>query len=70
MRNLQTPVRNTVFLAVLCSLRRSSSKKMKDLYDKKIAEGKPHKVAMVACVKVASLDICSLRSKEAFLDLD
>lgn len=63
-------LRHTLFLAVLCSLRRSGSKKMKAFYDKKIAEGKPHKVAMIACVnKLLHWVFALLRRKEPFLDL-
>jgi transposase len=63
-------LRHTLFLAVLCSLRRSGSKKMKAFYDKKIAEGKPHKVVMIACVnKMLHWIFALLKRKETFLDL-
>ncbi|UVI29270.1 IS110 family transposase [Paenibacillus spongiae] len=63
-------LRHTLFLAVLCSLRRSGIKKMKAFYDKKIADGKPHKVAMIACVnKMFHWIFALLKRKETFLDL-
>jgi transposase len=43
-------LRHALYLAVLCGLRRTGSKKLKAFYDKKIAEGTPHKVVMIACV--------------------
>ena len=43
-------LRHALYLAVLCGLRRTGSEKLKAFYDKKISEGKPHKVAMIACV--------------------
>ena len=64
-------LRHTLFLAVLCSLRRSGSKKMKAFYEKKIAEGKPYKVAMIACVnKLLHWVFALLKRKETFIDLD
>lgn len=63
-------LRHTLFLAVLCSLRRSGSKKMKAFYEKKITEGKPYKVAMIACVnKLLHWIFALLKRKETFLDL-
>jgi transposase len=41
-------LRHTLFLAVLCSLRKSVSKRLKAFYDRKREEGKPHKVAIIA----------------------
>lgn len=63
-------LRHSLFLAVLCSLRRSGSKKMKAFYEKKITEGKPYKVAMIACVnKLLHWIFALLKRKETFLDL-
>jgi len=36
--------------AVLCGLRRSCNKNLKEFYDKKREEGKPYRVAVIACV--------------------
>lgn len=42
-------LRRAVFLAVQCGIRRGSNNKLRDYYDKKRQEGKPYKVAMIAC---------------------
>jgi transposase len=63
-------LRHTLYLAVLCGLRRTGSRKLKAYYDKKIAEGKPHKVVMIACVnKMLHWIYALLKRKETFLDL-
>jgi len=63
-------LRHTLFLAVLCSLRRSGSKRLKAHYDKMIAAGKPHKVAMIACVnKLLHWIYALLKQKVTFQDL-
>ena len=63
-------LRHYLYLAVLCGLRRTGSKKLKDFYDKKAAEGKPHNVAMIACVnKLLHWIYTMLKRKELFLDL-
>lgn len=63
-------LRHSLFLAVLCSLRRTGSKKIKSYYEKKIAEGKPHKVAMIACVnKLLHCIFALLKRKTSFIDL-
>jgi len=63
-------LRHTLFLAVLSSLRRTGSKTLKAYYDKKMAEGKPHKVAMIACVnRLLHWIFALLKRKETFVDL-
>ncbi|MGE7823695.1 IS110 family transposase, partial [Paenibacillus sp. NPDC093718] len=42
-------LRRALFLSVQCSLRRSDCSKLKLYYDKKKKEGKPYKVAVIAC---------------------
>jgi len=42
-------LRRALYLAVQCGLRRSTNKRIKDYYDKKRREGKPYKVAVIAC---------------------
>ncbi|MGO4273942.1 IS110 family transposase, partial [Paenibacillus sp. TAF58] len=64
-------LRHTLYMAVLCGLRRTGSKKLKAFYDKKMAEGKPHKVAMIACVnKLLYWIFAMLKRKEAYLELN
>jgi transposase len=43
-------LRHSLYLAVLCGIRSSRNKKLKAFYDKKKSEGKPSKVAIVACI--------------------
>ncbi len=42
-------LRYVLVMAVQCGLIRSRNTRIKDFYDRKRAEGKPHKVALVAC---------------------
>ncbi len=63
-------LRHTLYLAVLCGLRRSGCKKLREFYDKKREEGKPYRVAVVACInKLLHWIYAILKSKEPFLDL-
>lgn len=63
-------LRHALYLAVLCGLRRSCNKKLKEFYDKKREEGKPYRVAVIACVnKLLHWIYAVLRSKQSFLDL-
>ena len=41
--------RHALYMAVLCGIRGSRNKKLKEFYDRKREEGKPFKVAMIAC---------------------
>jgi transposase len=63
-------LRHTLYVAVLCSLRKTGSKKLKAFYDRKREEGKPHKVAVIACInKMLHWIYALLKRKEVFLDL-
>ncbi|MFX3634715.1 MAG: IS110 family transposase [Candidatus Pristimantibacillus sp.] len=42
-------LRRAVYLAVTCGLRKGLNLRMREYYDKKKSEGKPHKVAVIAC---------------------
>jgi transposase len=55
-------------MAVLCGIRGSRNKK--EFYDRKREEGKPFKVAMIACTnKLIHWIYALLKRKETFLDL-
>jgi transposase len=57
-------LRHSLYLAVLCGIRSSRNKKIKAFYDKKKSEGKPAKVAIVACInKTSSLDLRFIEEK-------
>jgi len=57
-------------MAVLCGIRSSRNKKLKEYYDRKRNEGKPSKVAMIACVnKLLHWIYAILKRNEQFLDL-
>ncbi|HWL24452.1 MAG TPA: IS110 family transposase [Ureibacillus sp.] len=63
-------LRHSLYLAVLCGIRSSRNKKLKEFYDKKRSEGKPSKVAIVACInKLLHWIYALLKRKEIFLDL-
>ncbi len=63
-------LRHALYLAVLCGIRSSRNKKLKEFYDKKKSEGKPAKVALVACInKLLHWIYALLNSKETFLDI-
>jgi transposase len=63
-------LRHTLYLAVLCGLRRSGCKRLREFYDKKREEGKPYRVAVVACInKLLHWIYAILKSKKSFLDL-
>ncbi|MCY8939816.1 IS110 family transposase [Peribacillus frigoritolerans] len=63
-------LRHSLYLAVLCGIRSSRNKKLKAFFDKKKSEGKPAKVAIVACMnKLLHWVYALLKRKEAFLDL-
>ncbi len=60
-------LRHALYLAVLCGFRSSRNKKLKEFYDKKKSEGKPSKVARVACInKMLHWIYVLLNSKETF----
>lgn len=63
-------LRHSLYLAVLCSLRKSGSKRLKAFYDRKRQEGKPHKVGIIACTnKLLHWIYVLLQRKEPFLDM-
>ncbi|MGE7594268.1 IS110 family transposase [Peribacillus frigoritolerans] len=63
-------LRHSLYLAVLCGIRSSRNKKLKEFYDKKKSEGKPAKVSIVACInKLLHWIYALLKRKETFLDL-
>jgi transposase len=63
-------LRHALYLAVLCGLRRTGSKKLRAFYDKKREEGKPYRVAVIACInKLLHRIYALLTCKEVFLDL-
>lgn len=63
-------LRHALYLAVLCGIRSSRNKKLKEFYDKKRSEGKPAKVAIVACInKLLHWIYALLNRKESFLDI-
>ncbi|MFS1512404.1 IS110 family transposase [Chengkuizengella sp. SCS-71B] len=60
-------LRQILYTAVLCGLRKSRNSKLKEFYQKKREEGKPHKVAMIACAnKLIQWIFYILKRKEAF----
>ena len=63
-------LRHALYLAVLCGIRSSRNKKLKEFYDKKKSEGKPAKVAIVACInKLLHWVYALLNRKETFQDI-
>lgn len=63
-------LRHALYLAVLCGIRSSRNKKLKEFYDKKKSEGKPSKVAIVACInKLLHWIYALLNRKETFHDI-
>jgi transposase len=44
-----TKLRQTLYTAVQCGLTNNRNVKIREYYDKKRSEGKPHKVAIIAC---------------------
>lgn len=64
-------LRHALYMAVLCGIRGSRNKKLKAFYDRKREEGKPFKVAIIACAnKLIHWIYTLLKRKELFLDLD
>jgi transposase len=60
-------LRQTLYLAVQCGLRSSRNLKLKEYFDRKRDEGKPYKVAMIACVnKLIHWIYACLTHKENF----
>jgi transposase len=60
-------LRYALVMAVQCGLIRSRNMRLKEFYDRKRAEGKPHKVAMIACAnKLVHWLHAILKSKKTF----
>jgi transposase len=63
-------LRHSLYVAALCSLRKTGSSRMKSFYERKREEGKPHKVVLIACVnKLLHWIYAVLKRKEPFLDM-
>ena len=63
-------LRHALFVAAMCGLRASGSKRMQAFYQAKRAAGKPHKVALVACInKLLHWIYAVLTRREAFVDV-
>ncbi len=63
-------LRHALYIAVLCSLRATGSKRMQAFYQAKRAAGKPYKVAVVACInKLLHWIYAVLTRREAFADV-
>jgi transposase len=63
-------LRHALYLAVLCSLRKTGSKRLQTFYKAKREEGKAHKVALVACInKLLHWIYAVLKSHEPFIDV-
>ncbi|WP_282936582.1 transposase [Paenibacillus sp. RC67] len=60
-------LRTALYQAVRCGIRSNRNKKLKAYYDKKLAEGKLFKVAIIACVnKLIHWIFAILTTKEVF----
>jgi transposase len=60
-------LRYALVMAVQCGLIRSRNMRLKDFYDRKRAEGKPHKVALIACAnELVHWLYVILKSKKTF----
>ncbi|NMP21280.1 IS110 family transposase [Sulfobacillus sp. DSM 109850] len=63
-------LRHALYIAVLCSLRPTGSKRMQAFYQAKRAAGKPYKVAVVACInKLLHWIYAVLTRQEAVADV-
>ncbi|UOQ91467.1 IS110 family transposase [Halobacillus shinanisalinarum] len=60
-------LRQILYTAVQCGLTKNRNPKLKEFYEKKREEGKPHKVAIIACAnKLIHWIYALLKRKEAF----
>ncbi|MBJ8192077.1 IS110 family transposase, partial [Bacillus cereus] len=60
-------LRYALVMAVQCGLIRSRNMRIKAFYDRKRAEGKPHKVALIACAnKLVHWLYAILKNKKEF----
>ncbi|MGC5329006.1 IS110 family transposase, partial [Brevibacillus sp. SYSU BS000544] len=56
-------LRRALYLAVQCGLRKGANPRLKQYYDKKKKEGKPYKVAVIACANKLLHHIFAILSK-------
>lgn len=62
-----TRLRQALYTAVQCGLTNNRNTKLREFYDKKRSEGKPHKVAIIACAnKLLHWIYAILKHKEIF----
>ena len=62
-----TKLRQALYTAVQCGLTNNRNTKLREFYDKKRSEGKPHKVAIIACAnKLLHWIYAILKHKEPF----
>ncbi|WP_399478922.1 transposase [Virgibacillus sp. 19R1-5] len=62
-------LRQSLYMAVQCGLARNRNKKLTAFYQRKRDEGKPHKVAIIACEnKLAHWIYAILKHQEVFVD--
>ncbi|WP_028559085.1 transposase, partial [Paenibacillus pinihumi] len=60
-------LRRAAYLVVICGLRKGLNPLLRAYYDKKRSEGKPHKVAVIACAnKVLHHVYAMLRKRQPF----
>ncbi len=63
-------LRHALFVAAMCGLRKLGSKRMQAVYQAKRAAGKPHKVALVACInKLLHWIYAIVTRRQAFVDI-
>lgn len=63
-----TRLRQALYTAVQCGLTNNRNTKLREFYDKKRSEGKPHKVAIIACAnKLLHWIYAMLKQKESFI---
>jgi transposase len=63
-------LRHTLYMAVLCGIKGSRNKKLKEFYTRKSEEGKPFKVVVIACAnRLLHWIYALLKRKETFVDL-
>ncbi|MFG6116192.1 IS110 family transposase [Halobacillus sp. MO56] len=61
-------LRQTIYTAVQCGITKNRNPKLRAYYDKKLGEGKPHKVAKIACAnKLIHWIYAILKSRKAFV---
>ncbi|QQK75407.1 IS110 family transposase [Salicibibacter cibarius] len=64
-----TRLRQALYTAVQCGLTKNRNLKMQAFYDRKREEGKPHKVAVIACAnKLLHCIYAIIKQQKAFLN--